>query len=463
MPNVTAEQIDQIIRNQKKMYNTGTTKPIEFRKEQLKKLKSTISKYEKEIKEALYKDLRKNDFEAYTTEIGIVYSSISHALKYLEEWMHPISVPTPVQFQPGKSMIVHDPYGVTLIIGPFNYPFQLVMEPLIGAIIGGNTAVVKPSESSVETCKIIRIILEEVFTADYVAVVEGEKDETSALIHAPFDFIFFTGSVAVGKIVAKAAANRLTPTILELGGKSPTIVDQTANLEVAAKRILWGKYVNAGQTCIAPDYVFVHESVKAPFIRQIKKTLAKFYGVNPQQSKDYGRIINERQFDRLQALVHQQQGEILFGGEADREDLYIAPTVLQDITWESPIMQEEIFGPILPILVYSDLSQVISKIKERPKPLAAYFFSETEKAIQYFLDELPFGGGCINETITHVGSLHLPFGGVGESGAGNYHGKSSFEAFTHQKSILKRSSKLATNLLYPPYKQKTALVKTILR
>lgn len=463
MTNVTAEQINHTIRAQKKYFNSGVTKPLAYRKEKLKVLKATISKYEKEIKEALYKDLRKSDFEAYTTEIGIVYASITHALKYLEEWMHPINVPTPVHFMPGKSMIVHDPYGVTLIIGPFNYPFQLVMEPLIGAIIGGNTAVVKPSESSVETCKVIRMILEEAFSTEYVAVVEGEKEETSALIHAPFDFIFFTGSVAVGKIVAKAAANRLTPNILELGGKSPVIVDQTANLEVAAKRIIWGKYVNAGQTCIAPDYVFVHESVKVPFIRQLKKTLSKFYGENPQESKDYGRIINTRQFDRLHALLQQERSHVLFGGNTDREDLYIEPTVLQDITWQSPIMQDEIFGPIMPLLVYSDLAQLIQQIKERPKPLAAYFFSETEKAIQYFLDELPFGGGCINETLTHVGSLHLPFGGVGESGVGNYHGKASFDAFTHQKSILKRSSKLATNLFYPPYKQKTKLVKTVLR
>lgn len=463
MTNVTAEEIHQIIQKQNTYYNSGETRTLAFRKQQLRALKASISKYEKEIKQALYKDLRKSEFEAFTTEIGIIYSSISHALKYLEEWMHPVSVPTPVQFQPGKSMIVHDPYGVTLIIGPFNYPFQLVMEPLIGAIIGGNTAVVKPSESAVETCKIIRTILEETFRPEYIAVVEGEKEETNALIHAPFDFIFFTGSVAVGKIVAKAAANRLTPHVLELGGKSPVIVDQTANLEVAAKRVVWGKFVNAGQTCIAPDYVFVHESVKAPFIRQIKKVLSKFYGSNPQQSKDFGRIINTRQFDRLNGLLQQHRSDILFGGETDREDLYMAPTILQDITWDSPIMQDEIFGPILPILVYTDLTHLIHQINRRPKPLAAYFFSETEKAIQYFLDELAFGGGCINETIMHVASWHLPFGGVGESGVGNYHGKASFEAFTHQKSVLKRSSKLANNLLYPPYKQKATLVKTILR
>ncbi|GEK34320.1 aldehyde dehydrogenase [Kurthia sibirica] len=463
MTNDIAQQIDQLIRNQQNYFDSSVTKPLAFRKEQLRKLKTAISKYEKDIQQALYDDLRKSDFESYATEIGIVYASISHALKYLEEWMHPVSVPTPVQFQPGKSMIVHDPYGVTLIIGPFNYPFQLVMEPLIGAIIGGNTAVVKPSESSVHTSAIVKKIIEETFHRDYLAVIEGEKEETNALIHAPFDYIFFTGSVAVGKIVAKAAANRLTPHTLELGGKSPVIVDQTANLEIAAKRILWGKFVNAGQTCIAPDYIVVHESVRVAFIRQIKKILVKFYGKDAQKSPDFGRIINKRQFDRLASLLQQQQQQILFGGMTDQDDLYIEPTVLQDVLWEHPIMQDEIFGPILPILTYSDLGQVITQIKKKPKPLAAYFFSETEKAIQYFLDELPFGGGCINETITHVGSLHLPFGGVGESGVGNYHGKASFDTFTHQKSILKRSSKLATNLLYPPYKQKKTLVKTILR
>lgn len=463
MNNDIAQQIDYLIKGQNKYFESGVTKPLAFRKEQLKKLKSTISKYENDIKNALYNDLHKSDFESYATEIGIVYASISHALKYLEEWMHPVTVPTPVQFQPGKSMIIHDPYGVTLIIGPFNYPFQLVIEPLIGAIIGGNTAVVKPSESSVHTSAIVKIILEETFSNDYIAVIEGEKEETNALIHAPFDYIFFTGSVAVGKIVAKAAANRLTPHTLELGGKSPVIVDQTANLEVAAKRILWGKFVNAGQTCIAPDYIFVHESVKVSFIRQVKKVLAKFYGKDAQKSPDFGRIINERQFDRLAALLDMEKKNILFGGATDREDLYIEPTILQDIVWESPIMEDEIFGPIMPVLTYTDLGQVIAQIKKKPKPLAAYFFSETDKAVQYFLDELPFGGGCINETITHVGSLHLPFGGVGESGVGNYHGKASFDTFTHQKSILKRSSKLATNLLYPPYKQKKTLVKTILR
>ncbi|WP_010286704.1 aldehyde dehydrogenase [Kurthia massiliensis] len=457
------EHIERLLQEQRAYFDTGATRSLAFRKEQLKKLKQAIVANEKKVTEALYRDLHKSDFEAFATEIGILYDSISLALKNLEEWMHPVSVPTPIQFQPGKSFIVREPYGVTCIIGPFNYPFQLVMEPLVGAIMGGNTAIVKPSESAPYTTMIVRQILEETFDREFVAVVEGEKEVVQTLIHAPFDFIFFTGSVQVGKIVAGACAERLTPYALELGGKSPAIVDQTANLEVAAKRLVWGKFTNAGQTCVAPDYILVHESVKVPFLRQVKKTIDKFYGKDPQKSKDFGRIINDRQFERLNTLLKQSKNEVLIGGQCDREDLYIAPTVLQDVKWNSPIMEDEIFGPIMPILVYEDLEAAIRLIKRKPKPLAAYLFSETEKAIDYFLENLPFGGGCINETITHVGTPHLPFGGVGESGTGNYHGKASFECFTHPKSILKRSSKLATNIMFPPYKKKVKLVKTIMR
>jgi len=457
------EHIEHLIDEQRRYFDSGATRSLAFRKDQLKKLKKAISSNEKKITEALYRDLHKSDFEAFATEIGILYDSISFALKNLEEWMHPVTTSTPIQFQPGKSFIVREPYGVTCIIGPFNYPFQLVMEPLVGAIMGGNTAIVKPAETAPYTAMIVRQILEETFDREYVAVVEGEKEVVQGLIHAEFDFIFFTGSVAVGKIVAAACAERLTPYALELGGKSPAIVDQTANLEVAAKRLAWGKFTNAGQTCVAPDYVLVHESVKVPFLRQLKKTLTKFYGKDPQNSKDFGRIINTRQFERLSALLQQMQSEVLIGGQQDPEDLYIAPTVLQDVKWNSPIMEDEIFGPIMPILVYEDLETAIRLIKKRPKPLAAYLFSESDKAVDYFLENLPFGGGCINDTITHVGSLHLPFGGVGESGMGNYHGRASFDCFTHPKSILKRSTKLANNVLFPPYKKKVALVKTIMR
>ena len=461
--NFTAQDVENMIAQQRHFYFSRATKDVNFRKEQLVKLKATILKYEKEVLDALYLDLRKSEFEAYATEIGIVLESISYMVKHVDEWMKPEAVKTPIHLQMGKSFIVREPYGVTLIIGPFNYPFQLVMEPLIGAIVGGNTAIVKPSETSVHTAAIVKKIIEETFDASYVHVVEGEKDEVTALIHASFDYIFFTGSVAVGKVVARAAAERLTPIALELGGKSPAIVDQTANLEVAAKRLVWGKFTNTGQTCVAPDYLLVHKDVYESFTKILKNTIRSFYGRNALKSPDYGRIVNVRQFDRLQQILVQERDSITYGGRTDREDLYIEPTVIEHANWTSPSMQDELFGPILPIMMYDDLRIAIHQIRQLPKPLAAYFFSEHEKAINYFLEELPFGGGCINDTITHVGNMHLPFGGVGPSGVKAYHGKASFENFTHAKSILKKSSKLETNVLFPPYKQKVKLVRTIMK
>lgn len=461
--NFTAQDVEQMIETQRSFYFTGATKDVDFRKQQLVLLKDTIKKYESQVLEALALDLRKSEFEAFSTEIGIVYDSISYFLKNLENWMKPEVVKTPLHFQPGKSYIVREPYGVVLIIGPFNYPFQLVMEPLIGAIIGGNTAIVKPSESALHTAVIVKKIIEETFPANYVRVVEGEKEEVTALIHASFDYIFFTGSVAVGKIVARAASERLTPIALELGGKSPVIVDQTADLEVAVKRIAWGKFNNTGQTCVAPDYILVHESVAKKFSKLMKKTIREFFGEDAQQSADYGRIINVRQFDRLQQLLDRERATVTFGGGTEREDLYIEPTVLENVNWASPSMEDELFGPILPILTYRELPQAIHEIRRLPKPLSAYLFSENEKAMEYFLQELPFGGGCINDVITHVGNSHLPFGGVGPSGVKAYHGKSSFENFTHAKSIMQRSNKLANSLLFPPYKQKVKLVRTIMK
>ena len=461
--NFTAQEVDRMIDDQHNYFYTGATRTAGFRKEQLQILKKAIQQHEKEILEALHLDLRKSEFEAYATEIGFILDSIRFMTKHLEEWMEPEEVKTPIHSLPGKSFIVREPYGSALIIGPFNYPFQLVMEPLIGAIIGGNCAIIKPSESAVHTSAIIRKIIETAFPPYYIRVVEGEREETSILIHAPFDTIFFTGSVEVGKIVMKAAAERLTPVTLELGGKSPAIIDPTANLEVAAKRIVWGKLVNAGQTCVAPDYLLVHYSVKERFIDLLKQAIESFYGENPQNSPDFGRIINERQFNRLKEIIKVEGSHIVFGGNMDAEDLYIEPTLLDGVTWDSPSMEDEIFGPILPILTYDYLESAIRKIRQKPKPLAAYMFSENDNAIQYFLDELPFGGGCINDAISHVGSTHLPFGGVGPSGMNAYHGKYSFEAFTHAKSVLKKSTKLSVNLAFPPYKNKVQLVKSIFR
>ncbi len=461
--NFTEHELEKMLDEHYAYFNTGVTKDVKFRLEQLDILKDTIKKYEKDVLAALYQDLRKNEFEAYTTELGIVYESISYMKKHLQKWMEPRSVKTPIALMPSKSFIVQEPYGTVLIIAPFNYPFQLVMEPLLGAIIGGNCAVIKPSEATPNTTRVIAQIISEAFHPHYVRVVEGEKEETSLLIHAAFDFIFFTGSVNVGKIVMEAASKRLTPIALELGGKSPAIVDHTANLEIAAKRIVWGKFVNSGQTCIAPDYVLVEEKVKDKFIDLLQKTIQQFYGSNPQESPDLGRIVNRNHFDRLQRMLDQEREQIIFGGDYDPEDLFIQPTLLKDIDFTSPSMQEEIFGPILPIISYQDLPATIRHIKKMPKPLAAYMFSEHERAQNYFLEELPFGGGCINDTITHAGSVHLPFGGVGNSGIGAYHGEASFLLFTHQKSILKKNTSIPVNIVFPPYKNKVKLVRGLLK
>lgn len=461
--NFTAQDVENMIEQQRSFFYTRQTKDIEFRKKKLAHLKDTIKNYEQDIIIALKNDLNKSEFEAYATEIGIVYESISYFIKNIDDWVKPEAAKTPIQFQPGKSFIVREPYGVVLVIGPFNYPFQLVMEPLIGAIVGGNTAIVKPSEAAPHTANVIKKIINETFGEKYVRVVEGEKDEVTALIHASFDYIFFTGSVAVGKVIAKAAAERLTPVCLELGGKSPVIVDQTANLDVAVKRIAWGKFNNAGQTCVAPDYALVHSAVYDKFIKKMKKTITEFYGKHIDQSPDFGRIIHARQFDRLQDLLEKESKNITFGGQTNREDLYIEPTIIENVSWDNPIMEDEIFGPILPVIKYDELPLAIHKVRQLPKPLSAYLFSENERAIDYFLEELPFGGGCINDVVSHVGNMYLPFGGVGPSGVKAYHGKASFENFTHPKSILKRSSKLATDIVLPPYNNKVKLVRMIMK
>lgn len=461
--NFTANDVESMIAAQHRFYFTGKTRTAAFRKEMLIKLRDAILTHEDAITEALQKDLGKSSFESYVTEIGFVLSSISQMLKKIDSWMKPEAVKTPVHLQPSKSFVVREPYGSVLIIGPFNYPFQLVMEPLVGAIVGGNCAVVKPSESAKHTVKIIKKILTETFPTDYIQVVEGEREETSALIHAPFDYIFFTGSVAVGKVVMKAAAERLTPITLELGGKSPVIVDQTANLANAAERIVWGKFLNTGQTCVAPDYLLVHHSVKEELIERIIEAIESFYGDNVMESPDYGRIINMRQFDRLASIISKEWPQIIYGGDVDTAKLFIEPTLLDGVTWESPSMEDEIFGPILPIMEYDHLGEVIHRIRQLPKPLSAYMFTENEQAANYFIESLPFGGGCINDTVSHVGNTNLPFGGVGSSGLNAYHGKDSFDVFTHAKAMMRRSTKIPMRLALPPYENKLKLVKPLIR
>ncbi|HCG2260453.1 TPA: aldehyde dehydrogenase [Staphylococcus aureus] len=455
--------IEQKFYDSKAFFNTQQTKDISFRKEQLKKLSKAIKSYESDILEALYTDLGKNKVEAYATEIGITLKSIKNARKELKNWTKTKNVDTPLYLFPTKSYIKKEPYGTVLIIAPFNYPFQLVFEPLIGAIAAGNTAIIKPSELTPNVARVIKRLINETFDANYIEVIEGGIEETQTLIHLPFDYVFFIGSENVGKIVYQAASENLVPVTLEMGGKSPVIVDETANIKVASERICFGKFTNAGQTCVAPDYILVHESVKDDLITALSKTLREFYGQNIQQSPDYGRIVNLKHYHRLTSLLNSAQMNIVFGGHSDEDERYIEPTLLDHVTSDSAIMQEEIFGPILPILTYQSLDEAIAFIHQRPKPLSLYLFSEDENATQRVINELSFGGGAINDTLMHLANPKLPFGGVGASGMGRYHGKYSFDTFTHEKSYIFKSTRLESGVHLPPYKGKFKYIKAFFK
>ncbi|MFI8709082.1 aldehyde dehydrogenase [Bacillus sp. NPDC077411] len=458
-----ADNMQQLIQDHKQFFHHDHTRSLQFRLEQLEKLKNAIRKYENQVLNALYQDLHKSEFEAYAAEVGFAFNSINFIMKYLKQWMKPQKVKTPIHFAPSKSYIIKEPYGTVLIVGPFNYPFQSIMEPLIGAIAAGNCVVLKPSENAPNVSAVINKIISETFDKQYIRVIEGDKETTSLLIHAPFDHIFFTGSVQVGKIVMEAAAKNLVPVTLELGGKGPAIVDETANLDIAAKRIVWGKFINAGQSCIAPDYVIAHKSVKVQLISKMKEVITSFYGSDVSKSNDYGRIVNEGQFDRLISILEQDQNHIIFGGKSSRSHLYIEPTLLEAKSWDDAAMKEEIFGPILPIMEYSDLDEVIHMINNHPKPLALYVFTENKNVEKQVLGRVSFGGGCVNDTMSHMANLHLPFGGVGSAGFGAYHGKHSFDAFTHHKSILKKSSRIDLGLVFPPYRDKIKILRKIFK
>lgn len=459
----TQAQIEDILREHHQTFHSGCTRSAKFRLEQLQKLSEAIRRHEQELLSALYQDLHKGEFEAYATEIGYTLDSIRSASKHLKRWMKPKRVRTPLYHGLAKSYMYKEPYGTVLIIGPFNYPFQLLIEPLIGAIAAGNTAVLKPSENTPAVTAVIKKLIESTFDKSYIRVIEGEKETTSALIHSPFDYIFFTGSVPVGKIVMEAAAKNLIPVTLELGGKSPAIVDRTANLEVAAKRIIWGKMLNAGQTCIAPDYVLVDEEVQEPLLEKMKLVLADFFGTDARLSGDYGRIVNERQFDRLAGILQADQAKVRVGGHALKKELYIEPTLLAPASWSDAAMQDELFGPILPIVSYRRLNEAIEQVNGRPKPLALYLFTEDSVVEREVLSRVSFGGGCVNDTISHVANPQLPFGGVGHAGIGAYHGKHSFELFSHTKSVLSKSTKLDIPFLFPPYGDKVKWVRKIMR
>lgn len=455
--------IEQLFNNSKKYFSTHQTKDIKFRKQQLKMLSKSIKHYENDLLDALHTDLGKSNVEAYATEIGILLKSIKLARKELKNWSKTKQVDTPLYLFPTKSYIKKDPYGTVLIIGPFNYPVQLTFEPLIGAIAAGNTAIIKPSELTPNVSSVIRKIIENTFKPEYIAVVEGGIEETNHLIHLPFDYMFFTGSEKVGKIVYQAASENLVPVTLELGGKSPVIIDETANLKVASERIAFGKFTNAGQTCVAPDYILVDKKVKDDFIKSLKQTITEFYGSQIQNSPDFGRIVNNKHFNRLNDLLTQHQNNVVFGGHSDETDLYIEPTIIDDVETSDLIMQEEIFGPLLPIISYEQFDEAFSIIQARSKPLSLYLFSEDENSTHRVLNELSFGGGAINDTLMHLANPNLPFGGVGLSGMGQYHGKYSFDTFSHDKSYTFKSTRLESSLYFPPYKGKLKYIKAFFK
>jgi len=462
MTQLTTEELSRILDAHKKFFAAGKTKNVDFRIKQLNNLKQALKTNEEAIISAMYQDLHKSRYETFTTEIGVLYYSIELITRHLKKWAKPRRVPTPVIFLGAQSYIYREPYGTALIIGPFNYPVNLVFEPLIGAISAGNCAVIKPAQMTPNVSKIIAKIIQESFPEDYIRVIEGDREATAALINAPFDYLFFTGSVPTGKTVMQAAARNLVPVTLELGGKSPCIVDETANPDLAAQKIAWSKFSNAGQTCVAPDYVYVHQQVKKQLLDNLKKYILRFYGANPKESKDYGRIVNEKHTERLKQLI--DRDKVVVGGESDIENRYIAPTVLDRVGWDDPVMADEIFGPILPVLEFDNLDTVIKEINRRPKPLALYLFTGSKEVEKKIIGNISYGGGCINDTFIHLGNPYLPFGGVGNSGIGAYHGKASFETFSHTKSILKRKANLFGDMIFPPSDdRKLSLVRRFLK
>lgn len=439
----------------------GRTRSVSSRIGQLKVLKKAIKQNEQSILDALWADLRKPTLEGYGAEIAFPVREINHAIKNLRAWAKPVKVPTDLIDFSASSRIYSEPLGVVLIIGPWNYPFQLLLAPLVGAIAAGNCAILKPSEIAPHSSSVLATIIRDNFDPSFVSVVEGGPQETQILLSCGFDHIFFTGGTNIGKIVMKAAAEHLTPITLELGGKSPCIVDNDIQIDYTASRIAWGKFINAGQTCVAPDYLLVHRAIKKQLLEKIVTRLKEFWGEDPSKSPDYGRIVSDKHFVRLSQLL--QDGDIISGGSMNSEDRYIAPTIIDKVSFEHKVMQEEIFGPILPVMDYEDLTEAISIVNELPKPLALYFFSKNKHNQERILRETSSGGVAINDTVSYEVSSSLPFGGVGPSGMGNYHGKASFDTFSHKKSVLNKSFLLDIRLRYPPYKQKLNFVRWLFR
>ena len=443
-------QIDVILELQKQFFRSGATLSVEYRVEMLRKLYDTIKANKKEIAIALQQDLGKSDFESFMCETGMVLSEITYMIKNAAKLSAKKKVSTPIAQFPSVSYQKPVPYGNVLVISPWNYPFLLSMDPVVDAVAAGNTVVLKPSAYSPATSEIVRTIIEAVFPKEYVAVVTGGRRENTSLLEKKFDMVFFTGSQNVGKEVLRHTAEHLTPTVLELGGKSPCIVDETANIELAAKRIVFGKFLNCGQTCVAPDYILCDKTIKYELIGAIQRQLRRQYGVLPIENPSYGKMINEKHYERVAKLIDQKK--VAFGGYGKRDKLQIAPTLMDHVTWDDPIMQEEIFGPVLPVLEYGEFEEIFGLLADKPKPLALYLFTENKERVDAVNDRLSYGGGCINDTIIHLATSEMGFGGVGESGMGSYHGKAGFEAFSHTKSIVEKKTWLDLPMRYQPSK-----------
>ena len=452
---------EELIKEQRAFFNNRTTGDISFRKQSLTALQKAIRKYEKELSEALRKDLGKAPFESYMTEIGFILSEIRHTLKHLDKWAAAKRCKTPLFLFGSTSHTRPEPYGIVLILSPWNYPVQLLLAPLVGAIAAGNCAILKPSPRTVHTNHILGKLISETFPPQYIAFLETDNRQTDNLLKQHFDYIFYTGGVAFGKRIMMAAAKNLTPVTLELGGKSPCIVDNDAHIQIAARRIVWGKYLNCGQTCVAPDYIFVHREVKDKLITALQAEIERQYGKSPQESPDYPRIISQDHFYNLLLLL--KQGHIVAGGKYDDKDLYIAPTVISGILPENRIMSEEIFGPILPLLDFDDIDNVIDYVNNQEKPLALYYFGQHKKKARYVLQNTSSGGACINDVVTHVANTHLPFGGVGSSGTGAYHGKYSFDTFSHTRSIVQSTTRFNIGMKFAPYDGKLKWLKKIMK
>lgn len=449
----------KVLQEQRKFFATQKTKDIRFRKNALKKLRKEIIAREDDIADAIYKDFKKPKFETLALETQFVLAELKQTLKHIDFWSRPERISPTLINWPSSDWIYKEPYGAVLIIAPWNYPFQLAFAPLIGAIAAGNTAVIKPSEVTPNTSALISEIVQAVFMAEHVSVIEGGVDVSQQLLAEKWDYIFFTGSTRVGQIVYESAAKHLTPVTLELGGKNPCIVDETASINLAAKRIAWGKFINAGQTCIASDYILVHKSVKDKLVEALKENITKSYGQDIEQSPDYSRTVSEKHYLGLKAMLEGE--EILFGGKSNDGDNYLSPTLVNEPKLDSQLMQGEIFGPILPIIGYESEEDIHKHIKNYGKPLATYVFSERKKFQQKIISTYSFGGGAINDTIIQISNKRIPFGGVGQSGFGAYHGKSSFDLFSHQKGIIKKSKWLEAPLRYPPYNLPMKLVKKV--